>query len=432
MGITAFFRRMLLLLPVMVCFFSPQPVRAEEDRLSVNQVVQFSLQNNGELKSLRDERRIREAGRVRAGLLPNPTLELEGSTGALTGSSAENSLALGMSQTFILGGKRGKRLAIADYDLNVYDWNLADRERLVREEVTIAFHELIQAERRLALADRAIAFNRQLLEVTRERLAAGDVPELELNLVNVELARSEGTRIMGARTLQQCQAKLFTLMGLPIGMQVLLSGSHESTTGVTQTLEDLKQLARSHRPDLKALKAEIARGDAEIVLARSEAIPDLTAGLTFTRDTTSMEIGGAEGKDTAYGIGLKLSIPIPLFDRNQAVVLEAGARRNSTESRLSVLSGNMEREVETAYAIFRTTEKVLSLYTTHIIPQLDENLTLTQEAYRLGEVGILAVIQEQKKFIEVSDSWLTAQHDHQIARVKLESAVASDLSGGVQ
>ena len=77
-------------------------------------------------------------------------------------------------------------------------------------------------------------------------------------------------------------------------------------------------------------------------------------------------------------------------------------------------------------------EKVLSLYRTNIIPQLEENLKLTEEAYRLGEVGILAVIQEQKKFFEVNDGYLTALHDRQTAFVKLESSVAIDLTGGVQ
>jgi cobalt-zinc-cadmium efflux system outer membrane protein len=99
---------------------------------------------------------------------------------------------------------------------------------------------------------------------------------------------------------------------------------------------------------------------------------------------------------------------------------------------LSAAGRNIEREVETAYANLLNAEKVLSLYKSNIIPQLEENLKLTQEAYRLGEVGILAVIQEQKKFFEVSDGYLTALHDRQTALVKLESAVASDLSGGVQ
>jgi cobalt-zinc-cadmium efflux system outer membrane protein len=93
---------------------------------------------------------------------------------------------------------------------------------------------------------------------------------------------------------------------------------------------------------------------------------------------------------------------------------------------------NAEREVESAYASLLNAEKVLSLYKLNIIPQLEENLKLTQEAYRLGEVGILAVIQEQKKYFDVSDGYLTALYDRQIAVVKLESAVATELTGGVK
>jgi cobalt-zinc-cadmium efflux system outer membrane protein len=400
--------------------------------MALPHVVEFSLQNNGDLKSFREEKGIRDAGKVRAGLLPNPTLELEGGTGALTGSSAENNLSLGASQEFFLAGKREKRLAIAERDLDMYRWQLSDRERVLREEVKTAFFDVILVEQRIALADRSITLNRQLLDVTKERLAAGDIPELEMNLVKVELARGDGAKIDIEKTLNQNQSRLWTLMGLSLGEYPAIVGTLESATAVTKTLVELKQLAHEKRPDLKALEAEKSREESDIILAQAEGIPNITAGLALRRDTSAIEVGGVEGKDTDYIIGLKLSMPIPLFDKNQAGVQEARARRNSTESRLSAAGRNIEREVETAYANLLNAEKVLSLYKSNIIPQLEENLKLTQEAYRLGEVGILAVIQEQKKFFEVSDGYLTALHDRQTALVKLESAVASDLSGGVQ
>ncbi len=131
-------------------------------------------------------------------------------------------------------------------------------------------------------------------------------------------------------------------------------------------------------------------------------------------------------------MGLKLSMPIPLFDSNQAGVQAAGARRSVIESRYSAAVQIAEREVATAHAGLQNAEKILSLYRTNIIPQFEENLKLTQEAYRLGEIGILAVIQEQKKFFEVNDGYLTALHNRQTALIKLETAVAIDLDGGVQ
>jgi cobalt-zinc-cadmium efflux system outer membrane protein len=422
----------MLLVTGIVCALSSTPVLAEEQTLSLHQVIEHALQHNGDLNAFREEKGIREAGKVRARLLPNPTLDFEAGTGALTGSSAENSLSLGISQEFPLAGKRDKRLTIADRELEIYRWQLADRERLIREEVKTAFYDVMLAQQRVALTDRSIALNRQLLDVTRERLAAGDIPELEMNLVKVELARSEGARIDVAKALLQNQVKLSTLMGLAIGKHYAISGKVESATALTRTLADLKQLALGQRPDLKALEAENHRGEADISLAQAESVPNLTAGLAVTRDTTSMEIGGVEGRDTAYTIGLRLSMPIPLFDRNQAGVQEARARRSSSEIRLLAARINVEREVETAYASYLNSEQVLLLYKTTIIPQLEENLKLTEEAYSLGELGILSVIQEQKKFFEVSEGYLTALHGRQAALVKLESAVATELTGGVQ
>lgn len=432
MGTTAFTARVRLIVPGILCLFASSPVWAETQTLALPQLVEFSLQNNGELKSFREEKGIHDAVKTRAGLWPNPTLELEGGTGALTGNSVEKSLSLGVSQEFFLAGKREKRLNVAERELEMYRWQLADQERVLRAEVKTAFYDVILSEQQIALADRSIELNRQLLEVTKERLAAGDIPELEANLVKVELARSEGARIELERSLQQNQEKLWTLIGLPVVDEAAIEGDLSTEISMTRNLRELKELALGNRPDLKALEAEKSRGESDIILAKAEGIPNLTAGFAFTRDTTANEVGGVEGKETTDTIGLKLSVPIPLFDKNQAGIQEARAKRNSSESRLLAAVKTVEREIETAHASFLNAEKILSLYRIDIIPQLEENLKLTEEAYRLGEVDILTVIQEEKKFFEVNDSYLSARYNRQVALVRLEAAVANDFNGGVK
>ena len=69
----------------------------------------------------------------------------------------------------------------------------------------------------------------------------------------------------------------------------------------------------------------------------------------------------------------------------------------------------------------------MNIYFKDIIPQVTENLNLVQEAYRMGEVGILAVIEEQQKFIEVNDGYLTALYNWNSAVAKLEAAVGVEL-----
>ena len=399
---------------------------AADMNFSVQQAVEFSLQNNGDLKALREEKGVREAGKIRAGLYPNPVLEMDGTTGKLSGSPSDNRISVGLSQEFLTMGKRGKRLRVAEKELEGFGRQIDNSGRLLVEEVKTTFYDLLLAGKRVELAERSIALNNQLLDVTKQRLEAGDIPELEVNLARVEVARGEGKKVEAERELYPAKARLLALMGLSPDQGASFSGSLE-VKPFTRSLLELKELALAKRPDVRALEVETAKGDAEIALARAGRIPNITAGLGYQRDNTALEVAGSEVKDRDNLIGLKLSIPIPLFDRNQAGIREAQARKGSAEKRYIFARTVVEREVEAAYARLTTTEKALSIYAKDIIPQLEENLKLVQEAYRLGEVGILTVIEEQKKFFEVNDGYLTALYNRQTALAKLEAAVGETL-----
>ncbi len=408
---------------------------AAEKCFDLRQAVEFALRNNGDLDALRKEKGAREAGKVKAGLYPNPVLDIEGTTGKLSGSPSENRLSVGISQEFPTMGKRGKRLLVAERDIESFDRRIDNVGRLLAEEVKTTFYDLLLAEKRVALAARSIALTSQLLDIAKQRLDAGDIPELEVNLARVEVARSEGRRIETERELYPARARLFSLLGLHPDVEGCFSGSLEGRSFVG-TLAELKGLALAQRPDVRALAAEKARCDAETALAHAERIPNITAGIGYQREETSMEVGGVEGRSRDNLIALRLSIPIPLFDRNQAGIMEAQARRASAENRYVFARQVVEREVEAAFARLTTAEKSLSIYTRDIIPQLEENLKLVQEAYRLGEVGILTVIEEQRKFFEVHDAYLLALYNRQTALVKLEAVVGADLNmeitGGAQ
>lgn len=410
------------------------PSFAENQPLTLREAIETSLRHNGVLTSFREEQGIRDAGTTRAGTLPNPTLELEVETGGLTGSSSDNSLAIGISQEFLTSGKRVGRLTVAGRDQELSRLQLADRERTVRAEVAAAFHDAILAMERITLAERFVDLNRHLVNIAKERLSAGEIPELEMNLAMVELSRSEGKRIEAEANLVQARSRLTILMGTRVMDDPPLSGTLEGELPPGTNRDELVRTALLNRPDLKALEVELSKNDAEAALASAEAIPNLSASLMLRRESSAFETGGFEGKDTAYTVAMKFSMPLPLFDRNQAGVQEARARRNSTEARLTSVRREIEGEVKAAHAAYLNADRILSLYRTGIIPQLEENLNLTREAYRLGEVGILSLIQEQKAFFEENEAYLTALHARRAALTKLESAVAAEITGagGVQ
>lgn len=85
---------------------APSGASGEVRSLTLPQAVEYALVNNGELKALRAEKEVARAGLERAVLFPNPSLELAGDTGALTGSPDENTVSIGLSQEFLTSGKR--------------------------------------------------------------------------------------------------------------------------------------------------------------------------------------------------------------------------------------------------------------------------------------------------------------------------------------
>ena len=402
------------------------PLQAEERVVTLQEIMTVAKENNGDLKALREEVGIGESGKIRAGLYPNPVLYLEGTSGAVTGSSSENRASIGISQEFLIGGKREKRLAVAESELTRFTSRIKDAERLLLLEVKTAFYDLLMAESRLNLAHKSQELNNQLLHITKERLAAGDIAELDVNLARVETARSEGRKIEAERELVPGRQRLLSLMGAPALTYLKITGTPVIKPFIENPAE-LKAMALENRPDLQAMAAERNKGEAEISLAQAERLPNVTAGVGFSWERSETSLGGLEERNTDNLIGWKLSVPLQIFDRNQAGIREAQARKSSAETRQAFVRQNIEVEVEAAHTRLASAEKSLKIYTEEIIPQLTENLKLVQEAYRLGEAGILAVIEEQKKFIEVHDGYLTALHSWNSAVAKLEAAVGVEL-----
>jgi cobalt-zinc-cadmium efflux system outer membrane protein len=266
--------------------------------------------------------------------------------------------------------------------------------------------------------------------IAGERFKAGDIPELDFNLSKVELARAESRLLEAERERNPLRIKIASLTGLNES-DISLSDKLP-TSAVPPGTQELVKLALASRPDLVALALERDKAETETRLAKAEALPNLTAGLFAQWQRSSVEVGGLSSSSRDTQLGIRLSMPIPVFDRNQGGRSAAQARLDAAASHCLALERTITAEVEAAVARFSSSQRILALLEQGIIPQLAENLKLTQEAYRLGEVGILSVIDEQKKFFEVNDGYLSALHGRRVALIKLETAAAIDLSGGVQ
>lgn len=417
-------------LTLLLSAFSCLPALAEPVPLSINEIVALALKQSADLAALEKDATSKRWLAVQAGTISNPTLEVQGSTGSLTGSPDERSVSIGVNQELSLNGKLRLRRETIQYEAEVVQRQRDNAVRLLKDEVKTIALEFILVSRRQELAADLVELNRELVSITGERFKAGDISELELNLAKVELARAESRLLEVERERTPLRIKIASLTGLN-ETDINLSDTFSAPT-VSSDTRDLVKTALTTRPDLLALSRERDKAETENRLAEAEALPNLTAGLFAQWQRGSTEVGGMSSTSSDTQLGLRLSMPIPVFDRNLNGQAAARSRLDAADSRRLAMERSITAEVEAAVSRVSTSERILTMFEQGIIPQLKENLNLTQEAYRIGEVGILSVIDEQKKFFEVNDSYLSAQYNKRVASIKLETAVAAELTGGVK
>lgn len=419
-----------IIFALLLSAFACLPVQAEPVPRSIYEIVSLALKHNAELAALEKEVSAKQSLAVQAGITSNPTLELQGISGTLTGSPGERSVSIGVNQELPLNGKLRLRREAGQAEAEVVQRQRDNTARLLTDEVATLVLELVLADKRSELAAGQVALNQELVRISDERFKAGDIPELELNLARVELARAESRLLEVERERIPLRIKIASLTGLKEN-DINVPDKFAAPKQSGNTPELIKKSLFS-RPDLQALMREHDKAEIETRLAGAEALPNLTAGLFVQWQRGTTEVGGMSSTSNDTQLGLRLSMPIPLFDRNQGGRVAARARLDAADSRRLALERSIIAEVEAAASRLSSSEKILEQFEKGIIPQLTENLKLTQEAYRIGEVGILSVIDEQKKFFEVNDSYLSALHNRHVACIKLETVVASELTGGVK
>jgi outer membrane protein, heavy metal efflux system len=165
----------------------------EEPRgvITLAQVLELTLLKNPELVAFSFEQRAAEARALQAGVLPNPTLGLEledfGGTGQTKGvRSAQTTLQL--SQLIELGGKRAKRLRLADFERALAGWDYEAKRLEVLAEATKAFIEVLATAERLALAQELVGLSQQVFRTVSERVKAGKVSPIEETRARVAVA----------------------------------------------------------------------------------------------------------------------------------------------------------------------------------------------------------------------------------------------------
>ena len=411
-----------------VCCLWTGSVMAQEeiaqDTITVEEAIQSALEQNLSLRIQEQDLEIAAGDLLKAKVFANPELEVRGETDALSSNEGEGTYSVGLGQTFFTGSKRRYRIGIAELGLNRTQKAIENSRRLLVAEVKEAFYTVMLLQERLKLAEELIEINGRLVRLTEGRFREGFAPELDLNLARIQLEQTRLNRTEIEKSLSVAKANLNLLLGRPAEAPLMARGEFTLQEQPLASLQ-LKEAAFHRRADLKGQEVSLNIASKEIDLARSERIPDVTLSVDYTQERSLFSEANLSDRDRL--MGLKLSMPLPFFDRKQGEIAQARARQARSDLELRLLRSVIEKEITTGWTRVEAAQQALRLFGGGILPLVESHLHLTQKAYEQGQAGILDVMEAQRRFSETRIGHLEALYEHNLAVAELERVVGRDL-----
>jgi len=387
-----------------------------QETITLEEVVARVLLHNPELKVFSLEQRAKEARALQSGLLPNPRLTVEvenvaGSGGFSGFNRSETTMRL--SQLVELGDKRAARMRASSHalDFSSRDYEVKRIDVLTRAQK--AFIDLLRAERQVELNNELLALAEKSLAAVSERVRAGKVSpiektraEIEFSAAKMEVERGLNERLAAGRNLAVIWGETQPPYRRPLG-------DLERFDSVP-ALETLRQ-RMDQSPDLELWAMELVRRQAAVDLELARATPDVSLEAGYRR----LE----ETHDNALLFGI--SIPLPLFNRNQGSIAEARHRLARAEAQQAALAIDLNHRLALAHqALTLAHAEVLSLRA-EVVPGAERAYQAMTEGYRFGKFDFLEVLDSQRTLFQVRLKYLQALVNYHKAVADVERLVGT-------
>ncbi|HAU1900746.1 TPA: TolC family protein [Legionella pneumophila] len=388
--------------------------------LTLREITQIALANNKDLKAARYNVAIAEARLIQAGLWPNPSLNLSNNDDRLFNDEGEYSRSAGFSQAFPISGRIAKQKTVARLDVLKAIAEIKEAERQLSAKVANAFYAAVITERRMQQLNYLLRINQELVDVIHNRYHAAEISKLDENAARIEYLRiAQEKHLLHSLRISQ-NATLNQLMGRQADSPLSLKA--DFITGQKHPeLLTLKALALKNRPDRQAIVLSMSRADADRRLAKAERFADWTIGLGVQQDKIVVEEGPPQPADRTLGV--TLSVPLPLLNRNQGRILEASHTGTQAMMALGALDLSIETEVASNYAQLKALQMSLKETQTVSLKLGVDNVKLARESYENGQISLLNVLQVQKQQNDLQMTYLSTLEKYLQVYVALCTAI---------
>lgn len=391
---------------------------ASDAQPATRQLEHLTLEQALELADLRQPE-IAEAvalieaaeGRARqAGAFPNPEAILGAQQIPFSRNAAKDQeYVAGIGQTIPLGSRLAKARAAELLDREVRARGLEVKRREIHRRVRSAFATALYQEQAHQAQNEILQSTTRAVATTRARLEAGDALCEDLARVEMDLARAQ-VELQRAESLRE---QALVALASAMGDASLAVKSLDGTLEMAFEIPTLETLAASlyAQPESALAEADLRARTARVDLAKAERIPDVKVEVLYHRLEASRE----------NTFDVALSIPLPLFNRNQGRLREARAEVLAAEARARMTQNELTARLREACLQLNTALASSRALQTEILPRAELVVKAAEARYTLGDISLAELLPVRREWAAARLSYLESLRDALVAWSQVKS-----------
>jgi cobalt-zinc-cadmium efflux system outer membrane protein len=317
-------------------------------------------------------------------------------------------------------GKRELRLESAQQGTQISASQHSDLERNLLFNLRSQFVALLQAKAVLALTKEELEYYDHLIAISRDRLKAGDIAQIDFDRIELQRVQYESDLETAIVNLRQAKILLIQLMNDKTPVEQFDVQGDFDFTDELQPMQSFEQIALANRPDLRAALQSVQQAVTNHKLAVANGSTDPTFGIWYTYN-------GSFATTADQFLGLNVSIPLRIFDRNQGEKARTQIDIGKNQSQEDATHAQVFSDVDSAYIQVAGTLTLLRSFKAHYLDQATRVRDTVTYAYQRGGAALLDLLNAQSDFRNVELAYLQLIGTYMTAAGQLNLAVGREV-----
>ena len=330
-----------------------------------------------------------------AGLYPNPQAGYLRTDSGQAGQARSSGVFFG--QEIVTAKKRQKAQAVFAEDVNRLSWQYQAQAQRVINDVRIRYYDALGAEQSAKVARRLVTIAEDGLATTEKLHKAGQATKADVLQARIQM-KSVRLTLREAEIRHRTAWKQLTHV---IGTPELVLTSIEGVVDGDVPQRDFdtaygELLAGS--PQLRAAEVRVSHARAELVNEKAQVVPNVTVQVVAERDHINQ----------FSSVNTFLSMPIPVFNRNQGNIFHAEADTREACQEVERTRLALRDSLADAFQRYDTARTQVETLRDEILPDAKESLDVTIAGYKSGEISILQVMAARQTYFQNSLAYIQA------------------------